>query len=655
MKELISAINKLQDVFNTLNLPNSIQLPQIVMLGSQSTGKSSVLESIVRRPFLPRGSGIVTRCPLVLQLIECSLDDRKYRRENNGTIDVKEWGVFLHDKDRIFTDFDEIRKEIEDQTDLIAGSSKGICAEPINLKIFSPEVVNLTLVDLPGITKVPVGDQPEDIEDQIKSLVMEYIKNPNSIILSVSAANVDLATSESLKYAKEVDPDGKRTLAVLTKIDLMDAGTDANEMLTGAVIPVKLGIVGVINRSQLDINNNKTIAEQLEDEKEYFAKNYKKIASHNGIPHLEQRLSKLLMNHIYECLPNLKKEVQMKRVEWQNIFDQCGEELTNPDRIFMKIITSITNDFRGSIDGTTLKVERNAKKVFGGPAMRKVFDEIFAKEIEKIEPQISKQDIIVYMNHSGGPRPDVFAPEKLFEKLIKENIERLQAPSLDCLQHIHNEIDKVIKMILKNNFELNRFPKLAGRIKYMLIEFLNERLPETESYLKYLIKAELASINKNHPEFSIEEALKSLSMEEENKEDGLIQDGKAFSFASAHTNVNSSFAFDKTKVESKTQTRAKVQQDKIKRHAEVIESLVNNYFPIVKKTVQDLTPKIIMLSMVNDMCDSIDSKLLVLYKDIDELLNESKDNTDKRNEAKDMLKALKIADSTINQVYESEV
>ncbi|KAG5669935.1 hypothetical protein PVAND_000224 [Polypedilum vanderplanki] len=535
--------------------------------------------------------------------------------------------------------------EIEDQTDLIAGSNKGICAEPINLKIFSPEVVNLTLVDLPGITKVPVGDQPEDIEDQIKSLVMEYIKNPNSIILSVSAANVDLATSESLKYAKEVDPDGKRTLAVLTKIDLMDAGTDANEMLTGAVIPVKLGIVGVINRSQLDINNNKTIAEQLEDEKEYFAKNYKKIASHNGIPHLEQRLSKLLMNHIYECLPNLKKEVQMKRVEWQNIFDQCGEELTNPDKIFMKIITSITNDFRGSIDGTTLKVERNAKNVFGGPAMRKVFDEIFAKEIEKIEPQISKQDIIVYMNHSGGPRPDVFAPEKLFEKLIKENIERLQAPSLDCLQHIHNEIDKVIKMILKNNFELNRFPKLAGRIKYMLIEFLNERLSETESYLKYLIKAELASINKNHPEFSIEEALKKLDIEEDyhNKNDEYDDDeGNGFIFQNVMRTVQK-------------QVRAVFQQKRTKCHAEIIENLVLNYFPIVKKTVQDLTPKIIMHSMVNDMCDNIYSMLMVLYKDIHDLMNESKDNTDKRNEAKDMLKALKIADSTINQVYETEI
>jgi dynamin 1-like protein len=85
---------------------------------------------------------------------------------------------------------------------------QGVCSEPINLKVFSTKVVNLTLVDLPGLTKVPVGDQPEDIEDQIIEMCMNYISNPNSIILAVTAANTDMATSESLKLAKELDPDG---------------------------------------------------------------------------------------------------------------------------------------------------------------------------------------------------------------------------------------------------------------------------------------------------------------------------------------------------------------------------------------------------------------------------------------------------------------
>lgn len=139
-------------------------------------------------------------------------------------MELEDWGVFLHTKDKIFRDFDEIRREIENETDKLAGSNKGICPEPINLKIYSTKVVNLTLVDLPGITKVPVGDQPEDIEAQIRDLVLKYIANPNSIILAVVTANTDMATSESLKIAKDVDPDGRRTLAVVTKLDLMDAG-----------------------------------------------------------------------------------------------------------------------------------------------------------------------------------------------------------------------------------------------------------------------------------------------------------------------------------------------------------------------------------------------------------------------------------------------
>jgi len=190
----------------------------------QSSGKSSVIESLVGRSFLPRGTGIVTRRPLILQLVYSPKDDREHRSADNGTLDLDEWGVFLHTKNRIYKDFDDIRSEIEAETDRMAGANKGICPEPINLKIYSMSVVNLTLIDLPGITKVPVGDQPEDIEGQIHELVLKYICNPNSIILAVVTANTDMATSESLKLSKDVDPDGRRTLAVVTKLDLMDRG-----------------------------------------------------------------------------------------------------------------------------------------------------------------------------------------------------------------------------------------------------------------------------------------------------------------------------------------------------------------------------------------------------------------------------------------------
>ena len=117
----------------------------LVSVGSQSSGKSSVIESIVGRDFLPRGTGIVTRCPLVLSL---------RRVENKSEL---EWGEFLHKKNVKFTNFDNIRREIEEQTNQIAGAQgKCISEKPINLTIYSPSVVDLTMVDLPGIIKVPV-------------------------------------------------------------------------------------------------------------------------------------------------------------------------------------------------------------------------------------------------------------------------------------------------------------------------------------------------------------------------------------------------------------------------------------------------------------------------------------------------------------------
>ncbi|PWN47183.1 hypothetical protein IE53DRAFT_349615 [Violaceomyces palustris] len=216
-QSLIKLVNKLQDAFNNVGIQNPIDLPQITVLGSQSSGKSSVLENIVGRDFLPRGTGIVTRRPLVLQLINRPAAAKPNGEETNPD----EWGEFLHLPGEKFFDFNKIREEIVRDTELKTGKNAGISPQPINLRIYSPHVLTLTLVDLPGLTKVPVGDQPRDIERQIRDMVLKFIAKPNAVILAVTAANTDLANSDGLKLAREVDPDGTRTVGVLTKVDLM--------------------------------------------------------------------------------------------------------------------------------------------------------------------------------------------------------------------------------------------------------------------------------------------------------------------------------------------------------------------------------------------------------------------------------------------------
>lgn len=109
--------------------------------------------SIVGRDFLPRGQGIVTRRPLVLQLINTP------EPTNSSPNSYREWGQFLH-IDKKFTEFSEIRKEIEQETFRVAGQNKGVSKLPISLRIYSPDVLDLTLVDLPGLTKVHIFEIP---------------------------------------------------------------------------------------------------------------------------------------------------------------------------------------------------------------------------------------------------------------------------------------------------------------------------------------------------------------------------------------------------------------------------------------------------------------------------------------------------------------
>ncbi|XP_022744741.1 dynamin-related protein 3A-like isoform X5 [Durio zibethinus] len=281
---VIPIVNKLQDIFAQLGSQSTIELPQVAVVGSQSSGKSSVLESLVGRDFLPRGSDICTRRPLVLQLLQT-------KRKSDGS--GEEYGEFLHLPGKRFYDFSEIRREIQAETDREAGGNKGVSDKQIRLKIFSPNVLDITLVDLPGITKVPVGDQPSDIEARIRTMIMSYIKQPSCLILAVTPANSDLANSDALQIAGNADPDGYRTIGVITKLDIMDRGTDARNLLLGKVIPLRLGYIGVVNRSQEDILLNRSIKDALVAEEKFFRSRpvYNGLADRCGVPQLAKKLN----------------------------------------------------------------------------------------------------------------------------------------------------------------------------------------------------------------------------------------------------------------------------------------------------------------------------------------------------------------------------
>ncbi|KAJ2987523.1 hypothetical protein NUW58_g4458 [Xylaria curta] len=511
--DLLRVVNQLQDlVFNTIG-SDSLDLPQIVVVGSQSAGKSSVLENIVGRDFLPRGSGIVTRRPLILQLINVEEDESEpdahaaYRNPTQAR--RSEWAEFHHIPSRRFTDFGDVKREIETETSRVAGSNKGINRQPINLKIYSPYVLNLTLVDLPGLTKVPIGDQPADIEKQTRTLISEYIAKPNSIILAVSPANVDIVNSEALKLARHVDPLGRRTIGVLTKVDLMDHGTNALDILSGRVYPLKLGFVGVVNRSQQDIQGNRPMEEALKAELEFFRHHpaYRNIAARCGTQFLAKQLNQTLMAHIRERLPDIKARLNTLMGQTQQELASYGDMhfsgKEHRGSMILQLMTRFATSFISSIDGTSTEI--STKELSGGARIYYIFNSVFGSSLESIDPtsNLSALDIRTAIRNSTGPRPSLFVPEMAFDLLVKPQIKLLEIPSQRCVELV-----------------------LQAKLIEVVSDLLRERLGPSSSYVESLISIQRAYINTNHPNFLGAAAAMShvVGAKQERERKKLIQD-----------------------------------------------------------------------------------------------------------------------------------
>ncbi|XP_007452255.1 PREDICTED: dynamin-1-like protein isoform X6 [Lipotes vexillifer] len=698
MEALIPVINKLQDVFNTVGA-DIIQLPQIVVVGTQSSGKSSVLESLVGRDLLPRGTGIVTRRPLILQLVHVSPEDKRKTTGEENEVEAEEWGKFLHTKNKLYTDFDEIRQEIENETERISGNNKGVSPEPIHLKIFSPNVVNLTLVDLPGMTKVPVGDQPKDIELQIRELILRFISNPNSIILAVTAANTDMATSEALKISREVDPDGRRTLAVITKLDLMDAGTDAMDVLMGRVIPVKLGIIGIVNRSQLDINNKKSVTDSIRDEYAFLQKKYPSLANRNGTKYLARTLNRLLMHHIRDCLPELKTRINVLAAQYQSLLNSYGEPVDDKSATLLQLITKFATEYCNTIEGTAKYIETS--ELCGGARICYIFHETFGRTLESVDPLggLNTIDILTAIRNATGPRPALFVPEVSFELLVKRQIKRLEEPSLRCVELVHEEMQRIIQHCSNySTQELLRFPKLHDAIVEVVTCLLRKRLPVTNEMVHNLVAIELAYINTKHPDFADACGLMNNNIEEQRRNrlarelpsavsrdkvasgGGGVGDGVQEPTTGNWRGMLKTSKAEELLAEEKSKPIPIMPASPQKGHAvnlldvpvpvarklsareqrdcEVIERLIKSYFLIVRKNIQDSVPKAVMHFLVNHVKDTLQSELVgQLYKSslLDDLLTESEDMAQRRKEAADMLKALQGASQIIAEIRETHL
>ncbi|XP_058771706.1 dynamin-related protein 3A-like [Vicia villosa] len=488
---VISLVNRLQDIFSRVGSQSAINLPQVAVVGSQSSGKSSVLEALVGRDFLPRGNEICTRRPLVLQLVRSSEP-------------ADEYGEFLHLSGKTFYDFSDIRREIQAETDREAGENKGVSDRQIRLKIVSPNVLDMTLVDLPGITKVPVGDQPSDIEARIRTMIMSYIKEPSCLILAVTPANSDLANSDALQMAGVADPEGNRTIGVITKLDIMDRGTDARNLLQGKVIPLRLGYVGVVNRSQEDIQMNRSIKDALVAEEKFFRSRpvYNGLADSCGIPQLAKKLNQILAQHIKAVLPGLRAHISTNLVtvaKEHASYGEITESKAGQGALLLNILSKYCEAFSSMIEGKN--EEMSTSELSGGARIHYIFQSIFVRSLEEVDPceGLTDDDIRTAIQNATGPRSALFVPEVPFEVLVRRQISRLLDPSLQCARFIYDELIKMSHRCMVT--ELQRFPFLRKRMDEVIGNFLREGLEPSENMIAHIMEMEMDYINTSHPNF----------------------------------------------------------------------------------------------------------------------------------------------------------
>uniref|UniRef100_G3PV82 Interferon-induced GTP-binding protein Mx n=1 Tax=Gasterosteus aculeatus aculeatus TaxID=481459 RepID=G3PV82_GASAC len=488
MEDLIPLVNRMQDAFSAIGQNSNLDLPQIAVVGGQSAGKSSVLENFVGKDFLPRGSGIVTRRPLVLQLMNCPT----------------EYAEFLHCKGKKFVDFDEVRQEIEAETDRITGANKGISAVPINLRVYSPNVLNLTLVDLPGMTKVPVGDQPADIEAQIREMLMQFVTKENCLMLAVSPANSDLANSDALKIAKEVDPQGMRTIGVITKLDLMDEGTDAKDILENKLLPLRRGYIGVVNRSQKDIDGRKDINAAMTAERKFFLSHpsYRHLADRMGTPYLQKILNQQLTNHIRDTLPNLRAKLQSQLLSIEKEVEEYKnfrpDDPSRKTKALLQMVQQFSVDFEKCIEGSGDQID--TAELSGGARINRIFHERFPFELVKMEfdEKELRKEISYAIKNIHGIRTGLFTPDMAFETIVKRQIGKIKEPCAKCVDMVISELVITVRQCTK---KLAQYPSLREEMERIVTQHIRDRENRTKNQVMLLIDIELSYMNTNHEDF----------------------------------------------------------------------------------------------------------------------------------------------------------
>ncbi|WPG99865.1 Hypothetical protein R9X50_00268500 [Acrodontium crateriforme] len=382
MMMLTRKMIEIRSLLQTIGQSESLTLPSIVVVGSQSSGKSSVLEAIVGHEFLPKGSNMVTRRPIELTLVNTPKASAEY-----GEFPALGLGKI--------TDFTQIQKTLTD-LNLAVPEKDCVSDDPIQLRIYSPNVPDLSLIDLPGYIQVEAFDQPTELKTKIQELCDKYIQPPN-VILAISAADVDLANSTALRASRRVDPRGERTIGVVTKMDLVDPVRGA-QILADRNYPLRLGYVGVVckipheSRSLFSRGSANILNAITKNEKAYFGAHPEAFGEDSqvttGTPNLRKKLMHVLEATMSASLATTSEAIHHELAEATYEFKvQYNERPLSADSYLAESLDAFKHSFKGFADtfGRT-EVRQIVKRELDQQVMNLLAQRYWNRPVEDMRP-----------------------------------------------------------------------------------------------------------------------------------------------------------------------------------------------------------------------------------------------------------------------------
>ncbi|KAG9572223.1 dynamin GTPase, partial [Aureobasidium melanogenum] len=346
-------LDKIDKLF-ACGVGDHIPLPQLVVVGDQSSGKSSVLEGITKLPF-PRDSGLCTR-------FATQITFRRAPTTSTTVTIIPHKGATQAYADKLrawksVTDaalepvsFSKTMKDVHKLMGLSDSAEdndgKSTFSEDVlKVEVTGPEQEHFSVVDVPGIFRTATkGVTTLADASMVKSMVRRYMINPRSVMLVVIPANVDIATQEILTLAEEADPEGHRTLGVLTKPDLVDPGAEAGvlQLIKGEKHPLNLGWCIVRNLGQQQIQD--TAADRSSVEKAFFRERtpWNELEKDRvAVDALRSRLQEVLASNIRREFSNVKREVLTKLSTAKRSLKELGDKRQTPDEFVTTLLRHV--------------------------------------------------------------------------------------------------------------------------------------------------------------------------------------------------------------------------------------------------------------------------------------------------------------------------